>query len=159
MNYSFLEDATYNLHGYSLRANIDYDLGNLFKISAKGSYQPQKGTKGYFNGYDRPRWVAGVTAQTNPITPLKLTLAYNYRGVRNAYIYGSYRNDKGFDEQVLTACRLRDVTSLDFGASWSFTDAFSLWLQADNLLNRKIEMLPGLPSQGITFAGGLSVLF
>lgn len=159
MNYSFLEDATYNLHGYSLRANIDYDLGNLFKISAKGSYQPQNGTKGYFNGYDRPRWVAGVTAQTNPITPLKLTLAYNYRGVRNAYIYGSYRNDKGFDEQVLTACRLRDVTSLDFGASWSFTDAFSLWLQADNLLNRKIEMLPGLPSQGITFAGGLSVLF
>ena len=159
MNYSFLEDDTYNVHGYSLRANINYDLGSIFKISANGSYQPQNGTTGYFNGLDRPRWVAGISAQTNPTDKLKFTLAYTYRGVRNAYINGSYHNDKGFDEKVLTAYRLPDLTSLDFGASYSFTDNFSLWLQADNLLNRKIEMLPGLPSQGITFAGGLSVLF
>ncbi|MDE5791369.1 MAG: hypothetical protein K2H96_09100 [Muribaculaceae bacterium] len=159
LNYSFLEDDTYNLHGYSLRANINYDFGSIFKISASGSYQPQKGTTGYFNGLDRPRWVAGIEAQTNPWTPLKLTLAYNYRGVRNAYIYGTYHNDKGFNETVLTAYRLPDVTSLDFGASYSFSDKFSLWLQADNLLNRKIEILPGTPSQGINFAGGLSVLF
>ncbi|MDE6028333.1 MAG: hypothetical protein K2G23_09695 [Muribaculaceae bacterium] len=159
MSYSFLDDERYNVHGYSLRANLNYDLGTVFKISAQGSYQPQKGTTGYFNGLDRPRWVVGVSAQTNPVKPLKLTLAYNYRGVRNAYLYGTYHNDKGFNESVLTAYRLPDITSLDFGASYSFTDSFSLWLQADNLLNRKIEMLPGLPSQGITFAGGLSVLF
>lgn len=159
VNYSFLEEETYNVHGYSLRANINYDLGSIFKISAQGSYQPQKGETGYFNGLDRPRWVASIKAQTNPWKPLKLSLAYNYRGVRNAYIYGTYHNDKGFNESVLTAYRLPDVTSLDFGASYSFTDSFSLWLQADNLLNRKIEMLPGLPSQGIAFAGGFSVLF
>ncbi len=159
MNYSFLEDATYNMHGYSLRANLDYDMGAMFKISAQGSYQPQNGEKGYFNGLDRPRWVAGIKASTNPWKPLKLTLAYTYRGVRNAYIYGQFHNDKGFNESVLTSYRLPDVTSLDFGASYSITDNFSLWLQADNLLNRKIEMLPGLLSQGITLAGGLSVVF
>ena len=159
VDYSNYDLNTYNIHGYSLRANLSYDLGSIFKVTADGSYQPQKGTTGYFNGLDRPRWVAGITAQTNPVKALRLSLSYRYRGVRNAYIIGEYRNTKGFDESILTSRRLPDVTSLDFGASYSITENFSLWLQADNLLNRKVEMLPGLPSQGITFAGGLSVLF
>ena len=86
-------------------------------------------------------------------------VAYNYRGVRNTYIRGTYHNDKGFDETFLTSCRLPDITSLNFGVSYSLTDDFSIWLQADNLLNRKIDILPGLLSQGVTVAGGLSVVF
>ena len=158
-DYSNYSLNTYNLHGYSLRANISYDLGKIFKIAANGSYQPQKETTGYFNGFDRPRWTADITAQTNPWNTLKFSLSYRYRGVRNAYITGEYRNDKGFDESFVASRRLPDITSLDFGASYSFTDSFSLWLQADNLLNRRVEVLPGLPCQGITFAGGISLLF
>lgn len=159
VNYSFLEENTYNVHGYSLRANLKYDFGSIFKISAQGAYQPQKGKTGYFNGLDRPRWIAAVEASSNPVKQLKLTLAYNYRGVRNCYIQGKYHNDKGFYESILSAYRLPDITSLDFGASYSFSDKIALWVQADNLLNRKTELLPGLPAQGITFAGGLSILF
>lgn len=159
VDYSNYALNTYNLHGYSLKANIGYDFGKPFKISANGSYQPQNGSNGYFNGLDRPRWVTAVTAQTNPWNSLKFSISYRYRGVRNAYITGEYRNAKGFMETLLVSQRLRDITSLDFGASYSFTDSFSLWLQADNLLNQHIDVLPGLPSQGITFAGGVSLLF
>ena len=159
LTYSFLENRTYNISGFSLRANLTYDLGKYFKISANGAYQPQNGTKGFFNGLDRPRWIAALCAQTNPWKSLKFSLSYSYRGVRNIWINGTYRNDKGFDEAILTSMRLPDVTSLDFGASYSFTDSFSLWIQADNLLNRHIRLLPGLPSQGIAVAGGVSILF
>lgn len=158
-SYSFLEDETYNIHGYSIGANLSYDLGKIFNISASGAYQPQNGEKGYFNGLDRPRWVAGISATTNPWNTLKFVVAYNYRGIRNTYIRGTYHNDKGFDETFITSTRLPDVTSLDFGVSYSFTDNFSIWLQADNLLNRKIDMLPGLPCQGLTAAGGVAVTF
>ena len=157
--YVLAESATYNLSGFSLKANLDYDLGKAFKISASGAYQPQNGTKGYFNGFDRPRWIARVAAQTNPWNTLKLSLSYSYRGVRNAYVFGMIHNNKGFDEDFLTAKRLEDITSLDFGASYSFSDAFSIWVQADNLLNRHVETLPGLRSQGFTAAAGVSILF
>lgn len=159
VSYSFLENQTYNISGYSLRADLAYDLGKYFKISANGAYQPQNGKTGFFNGLDRPRWIAAISAQTNPWKTLKLSLSYNYRGVRSSWIKGSYRNDKGFDETILTSLRLPDVTSLDFGASYSFTDSFSLWLQADNILNRHILLLPALPSQGVSVAGGVSILF
>ncbi|MDE7413270.1 MAG: TonB-dependent receptor [Muribaculaceae bacterium] len=158
-SYSFLGDETCNLHGYSLGADLSYDLGKIFKIAASGYYSAQNGEKGYFNGLDRPRWVADISAQTNPWKTLKFMISYNYRGVRQSYIRGSYRNDKGFRETFLTSSRLPDITNLNFGVSYSFTDAFSIWLQADNLLNRKVDILPGLLSQGITFAGGVALIF
>lgn len=159
INYSKAIQGSYDLHGYSLRANIGYDLGKIFKISAHGSYQPQAGKKGYFNGLDRPRWVADITAETNPIDPLKLSLSYNYRGVRRAYIIGEYHTDRGFDESILTSRRLPDMTTLNFGASWSFSPTVALWLQVDNILNQHIEILPSLPAQGIAFAGSISLNF
>ena len=59
----------------------------------------------------------------------------------------------------MEATRLPDITLLNLGASYAFTDRFSLWAQADNLLNRHDDFLPSLPQNGIIITGGFSFLF
>ena len=159
LHYNYSNSDYYNLHGFSLGARASYDAGKIFKVEAKGNYQPQNGNNGYFNGYDRPRWTALISAETNPWKGLKFKLAYEYRGVRNIYAMAHYTGALVSDSQLLAGYRLPDITYLNFGASYSFTKNFSLWAQADNLLNRHDEILPSLPSQGLRVTGGFSLIF
>ena len=159
LSYDYNNADTYNLSGISIGARASYDAGKIFKIEAKGNYQPQNGTKGYFNGYDRPRWTANVAAETNPWKTLKFKVAYEYRGVRNVYAMGAYSGALISDCQALMPCRLPDLTYLNIGASYGISRNCSIWLQADNILNRHDEILPMLPTQGVRIAGGLSLTF
>lgn len=158
-SYYFSDDSRYNLSGFSLGARLSYDLGKILKIEAKGNYQPQNGTRGYFNGYDRPRLTANISAETNPWRSLKFKLAYDYRGVRNIYTMASYNGNLISDNEELVCLRLPDITMLNFGVSYDIASNFNVWLQADNLLNRHDEYLPGLPQQGIRIAAGFGVTF
>ncbi len=159
LNYDFLSPYRIDLSGFSIGANAALDLGKILKLKAKGNYQSQKGDKGYFNGYDRPRWTARVEAETNPWSTLKFSLAYDYRGVRNIYTMATTESVTTPGEQILVSRRLPDITYLNFGASYSFTPKISVWLQADNLLNRHDEWLPGLPTQGVRVMGGVGFIF
>lgn len=159
LSYSYSNANTYNLSGISIGARASYDAGKIFKIEAKGNYKPQNGTKGYFNGYDRPRWTALVSAETNPWNTLKFKVSYEYRGVRNIYAIGSYAGALISDCQAVMGYRLPDLTYLNIGASYGISRNCSIWLQADNILNRHDELLPMLPTQGVRIAGGLNFRF
>lgn len=159
VDYSYSPDETLNMHGFSIGAKLCYEAGNIFSVEASGHYQPQNGTKGYFNGYDRPRITARAAVKVNPWKKLVFSLAYDYRGVRNCYTKGTVITDSGLTDNILQPMRLPDLTMLGFNASYGFSDRFTVWLQGDNLINRHILLLPGLPQQGISFAGGFSFLF
>ncbi len=162
MSYHYLyADMNYlNMHGYSVGFNMKYDLGKVFSIEGKASYQPQKDETGYFNGYDRPRWTILAKAVTNPWKTLRFELSYEYRGVRNIYI-GALGEEasSGFYTLEDAALRLPDLCLLNFGASYGITDRITVRLQADNLLNRHDPVLPCLPTQGVRIAAGVSYLF
>lgn len=158
-SYSYNSDQTANLHGYSAGLNLRYDFGKILVLSARGNYQAQNSSTGYFNGLDRPRWTARFTAETNPWNRLKFILSYDYRGVRNCFTAARFYNDGNIQETTVVSRRLPDLTMLGFGASYGFSDSFSIWLQADNLLNRHDLLLPGLPQQGLRLSAGLSLLF
>ena len=150
--------------GFSAGLKAAYSFGNIFSIRAEGSYQPQNGTKGYFNGFDRPRWIASAGLECNPVKPLTLGVAYRYRGVR--YIYASRELPtppgviiNGGGEREIYGTRLRDISTLDFSAAWQISPKLAVTFRADNLLDRHEEILPMLGSEGVTFYGGLSVLF
>lgn len=148
-----------DIHGFSIGAHASYDLGRIIRFSASGSYQPQKGKTGYFNGFDRPKVTALLSAETNPWSSLKLKLEYDFRGMRGIYrnerIYGSL-NDFDFRPEAL---RLRNVAMLNFGASYRITPKFNIHLQADNLLCRHVDILPSQPSQGLVVTAGFGILF
>lgn len=149
-----------NLHGASFSARLSYAYGRTFSITADGSYQPQDGKKGFFNGYDRARITASVKATVRPVEPLSIGVGYDYRGVRNIYttFAGTLLGDDPFattPDATLTRLRLPDLTLLNLSAGWDFTPDLSVWLQADNLLNRHDEVLPMQPTQGVVIVAGL----
>lgn len=70
------------LHGLSVAINAGYDFCKEFSIAGKASWQPQHGRTGVLNGFDRPTYTAGLTAESRPIDRLKLALDYNLRACR-----------------------------------------------------------------------------
>lgn len=163
MLYSLDSDGL-DIHGVAFAGRMEYKHGELFNVSVEGSVQPQDGKKGYFNGYDRPKITALVKASVRPVSPLRLTARYDFRGKRNIYTRSVSTLGTGGsiiegESAVLHSLHLPDLTLLGISASWSFTPSLSVWLQADNLLNRHDGALPGLPTQGITFTGGFSWSF
>lgn len=153
-----------DIKGYSVSGNIGYEYGDTFGISAEGSYQPQDGKKGFFNGYDRAKIIASAKAYLRPVKHFKIGVGYDYRGDRRIYT----TCNRGLtlfdvildgDENRLGYLELPDISMLNLSASWDFTKSFTIWLQADNILNRHDELLPLQPTQGLVIAGGLKLLF
>lgn len=159
--------AEMTVKGISVGVDLAYNAGEVFSARGQFHYQPQKGTTGYFNGLDRPRIITRIEAEVNPWSTLRLGLQYDYRGVRNIYsLYPEPTNTSGGTTVIINnverrpaAMRLPDITELSFKARYAFTPAVSVWLQADNLLNRRNIILPGLPTEGVSVTGGLQWLF
>ena len=154
-----------DVKGFNFGAMLDYRLGNTLHLRAEGSYQPQNGETGWFNGLDRPRWLLQAQASVSPISCLDINVGYEYRGIRNAYLALTRPLFPGMEvdgQSVMLSygkLRLPDVTNLKVGATWRATSRLAITLQAENLLNRHIEVLPDLKSQGITLLGGFQFLF
>lgn len=145
---------TVNLHGFNAALSLQYAWGTRASLSFEGSYTPQKGYTGIFNGYDRPRWILSAKGMVRPIERLGIEAGYEYRGVRNCYALVSLNGGT-----ILSPCRLPDVTALGAKVSYRVLDNLEIYCKGENLLNRRVELLPGLQSEGITVYGGLFVTF
>lgn len=139
-----------NLHGFSLGLGLHYALGTILKLDFEGTYTPQKGENGVFNGFDRPRWTLEASAAVRPIRKLCLEVGYDYRGVRNFYEYGS---------GGLMAQRIGDIANLNAKITYSVLDNLDIYCAGNNLLNRHEALLPGLSSEGFAISGGIYVEF
>lgn len=167
ISYYSMDAQGLDIRGFSFGLSAGYDPGRIGSVKASASYQRQDGKTGYFNGYDRPRWLLDVEGTLKPVKPLSLTLSYNYRGVRNIYANcftdyysrGTSVDGSASSKPTVASYRLPDLTLLNFSARWAFSDALSVWVRADNLLNRHDEVLPMLPSEGLSVMGGVSWLF
>lgn len=136
-----------NLHGVALNLNVRYAFGNVVKLCFDGTYTPQKGTTGIFNGFDRPRWMLEADAEIRPIRKLGIGLGYTYRGVRNSYSWDA--------DGKLSAFRLPDITDLNAKITYSILENLDIYCKGDNLINRRAALLPGLKSSGIVISGGV----
>ncbi len=157
--YDYSPENFYNISGFSFGINMGYDAGRYFKIDAEGTYQPQDGKKGYFNGFDRPRWTANATLTTNPWSTLKFSIGFDYRGDR-AYAMQSYNaGSTPLNGGPVVMCAIPDLMSLNIGVSYGITDNFNVWIQGDNLLNRTNWYGLALPEPGIRLAAGFGITF
>lgn len=153
-----------DISGCSLEAHAAMKLSRMLDVAGKFSWQRQDGAKGFFNGYDRPEAVLTLCAEARPMPKLGLKAGYEYRGSRHLYLQtfpsGFLSSAEGLIQPgVLTAMKLPDLSLLNFGASWKFTDKFSLWVQLDNLTGSHVGLLPMQERQGTSATAGLSLLF
>ena len=141
---------TVDLSGLDVELDIHYSLGSLFAINFDGVYTPQSGTEGIFNGFDRPRWVLGASAEVKPWDRLKIKVGYNYRGVRNCYFWSTESRGK-----ELSSYSLPDITDLNAEIRFKIIDNLEIYCKGENLLNNLPYSLPGLQNEGLAILGGL----
>lgn len=157
--YDYSGDCNSKLTGFSVGANIGYDAGRYFKAELSGSYQPQTSKIGYATGYDRSCWLIDMTMQTNPWSSLKFMLGLNYRGARRMPVKADIESPMHEKMSEIVMYHMPDHVMLNFGASYDVTSNLNIWLQADNLLNRRNMLAPSLPEPGICIYGGVSLKF
>ncbi|MDE5887114.1 MAG: hypothetical protein K2H46_05940 [Muribaculaceae bacterium] len=152
-----------NLSGFSVGGRLQYSPAAIFSLKGDIAYQPQGAKRGYFNGYDRARITAKAQATVSPLSPLHITLGYDYRGVRNIYTRSVLElpsvSINGSGKDMITGMRLPDLCLLNLSAAWDFSPNFSVWIEGDNLLNRHDDLLPLQPMQGMVLTGGIKLLF
>lgn len=144
-NNRVIEYGMMNLHGFSVGAKINWLPSKIVGVEAYGSFQPQRGENGFFNGYDRPRGVVGASVDVHPIDRLRVNVNYQLRTHRRFYC------------PELIA--LPNLSLLGAEVSFDVTKQLALGVEGANLLNRRNIMLPGNPSQGVTVLGNLRLFF
>lgn len=136
-----------NLHGFGLDWEVRYAYGSVVRLGFTGSYTPQRGFRGLFNGIDRPRWIMEATGAVRPVKKLEIRIGYAYRGVRNCY--------SRLAGGLLEAYRMPDITDLNAKITYSLLDNLDIYCSGRNLLNRHTELVPSLQSEGIAISGGI----
>lgn len=141
-----------NLSGCSIGADARWRPFAMLELRGRATYQPQndRGT-GFFNGYDRPRWTVDAEAEIKPVAPLSVSLGYRYRGVRNIY--------SGYGDNRTEGIRLPDICNLRLGARYRIIRNLSVYATADNLLGKRMTLLPNQRGEGFNFLVGADVLF
>ncbi len=157
----YAKGADYRLRGISVGAEMGCDTGRYFRFDAAGTYQPQSGKNGYFNGMDRPRWTATASVQTNPWSTLKFKLGFEFRGVRSFPLMAAEVDPWTGDvlQSKIVMHRLPHYVSLNLGVSYDVTKSVGIWVRGDNLTCRRNILEPGLPEPGIRVMGGVDLKF
>ena len=159
--------AALSLRGFTLGAGMSYTLGSLLDAAGSVTYQRQSGRDGYYNGPDRPRWTADVSASVSPLAGLKIGAGYEYRGVRTLYLARNIVDtsvpptpDHNFDgDSSILGVRLPDITNLRAFASYTLDKRYTFSVEARNILGGNESLSPLMPSDGLNILGGVSILF
>ena len=150
-----------NYRGVKVGAEVSYKYRSLAELSADIVYAPAKDNNDmanakYLNGYslnynDGPGIVANINLKVTPTDKLAIGAGVEYRGQR-AVLQAASGIPYGFLD-------LNDVWNLKAHASYNFSKTFSVWLDANNLLNRKWDEMPGMGAQKLSVMGGVAINF
>lgn len=155
MGYVFPIAGFRDVH-YGAALNYDYrDVASL-RVSWEGA--PQEYDEGNISAIDRARSVFDVRLGVHPIKPLDVWASYTVRSGRCLYSVEPVSPDI-FMPYKYTKISLGNAASLDLGTTWQFSDRFNVWLTVENLLNRKWQIVYGIPNKGITGLAGVSFRF
>lgn len=127
------------LHGMSIAINAGYEFSRFLRLNGRGTWQPQHGTVGILNGFDRPVFTAALSAESRPVDALTLRLDYNLRA-RRLLLPGN-------------------LSRINLGGAYRITERLSVSAEIDNLLNRHEDLFPGLPTEGLAATAGIQFVF
>lgn len=144
------------IKGWKAGVELGYKLCSIAEAKINATYSPQEEDKGYFMGYDRAKFVGNASITVTPVNRLKIGLDYQLRSKR--WVNGSFYDSEA--STLYDVCReLGDWNNLSLGASYQITDMISVFVQGNNLLNRKWDSYYGMSAQALNVLGGVSVVF
>lgn len=152
--------------GWRLALDASYSYGRLLTVSAAAAWMPRNGENGWLGDDDRARFTLSASATLRPLDALSITLGYDLRAGREFFTRAT-RSDQlpgvAVGGNLLTSrsvgLSLPAISLLSLRADYALTRRFSIFASADNLLCRRHIIMPALPSERLTLAAGLSLLF
>lgn len=133
---------TVNIDGWHAGARV-YARWRFLDASASADFAPSEYDSAWFTRRDRAAAVIDAHLGVTPIRPLNVCVDYRFRNRRKAYT------------TPLSYLDLRSVNNLGAGASWRFTDAFTVFARFENILSRRYMQIAWEPVRG--FAGLVGV--
>lgn len=140
------------MQGWKAGAELGYKFRSIAEVKLNATYAPQKDDgKGYFLGFDRAKFVGKVTVEATPIEKLKIGIDYTLRCKRWL--------KAPLDDIEYDCLDLGNMSSLSLGASYQVTDMIGVFVEGNNLLNKKYDDYFGMSAQQLNVLGGVSVVF
>lgn len=148
-----------DISGWHAGAAIGYDYRKI--LSARVSYETASNDQDrcYYQWRDRARHVVNAELKVRPITPLLITLNWEFRAGRRMFGYTEYPVQGNITTFETYATRLGTVSTLNLSAGYSVTEALTVFINGENLLNRRYTHLGDRYSQGITAMIGAALKF
>lgn len=147
-----------DIKGFRYGARLAWQYNEVFKIHAQAEGVPTGANKGYYKWRDNARWAINAGFTVTPIKPLDVNVDWNLRTKRHLYdvfpaVYGTiaYWNSVDFD--------LGNARSLDISATYRITDAFSAFVNVENILSKRWYITSELKNQGIHGLFGVTYKF
>lgn len=155
------EMESIDFDGWHVGVAASYKYNDLFKVRASYETAPQSYDDGYYLWRDRAKHVVKASAVVTPISPLDITLDYEYRGGRCSYekSYKMPADGSMIPFASHQELSLGNVSNLSLGGLYRFTDQLSFFARLENILNHKYDLLYDVPSQGFTGLVGATYKF
>lgn len=151
-----------DLDGWHLGVAASYNYKDIAKVRASYEAAPQAYDDGYYMWRDRAKYVVKASAMVTPISPLDITLDYEYRGGRSTYENIEEITTLGWSSFYNTIHQRRllgGVSNLSVGGLYRYTDQISFFARLENILNNKYDLLYDIPAQGFTGLVGATYKF
>ena len=150
---------------YKYRSLAEASFKFAHTFTSDEDYVIGKRYKGYPLGDDGPTSLVNFDVKVWPIKPLMVTAGLNCRINRSAFtrewVYPEIDSDGAIRAGYYRfgAIEMKDVVDLHVGARYNFSHIFSVWAQANNLLCKQWDVMPGQGAQKIGLIGGISLNF
>ncbi|MDE6497769.1 MAG: hypothetical protein K2L21_03810 [Muribaculaceae bacterium] len=138
------EFVAVDLSGVRAGIRAAYDWRDVVSVSASAEFAPGSGKGAWYLWRDRAKTVVKADAAVRPIDRLELKASYELRSGRRSQ--SSLSTNEGSKWLTLD---MKSVSNLSFGARYSISDAIDVFARGENLLGKRTEIIPGVPSQGV----------
>lgn len=147
-----------NIKGWHAGVTLGYKYRSLADAKLKMEAAPSKYNRGYYLWRDRAKYLISAELNIHPIDRLDVGVAYSMRACRSMYDTHVWTTPTG---TITTHDRLNlhNTSSLDLNAAYRLSRSVTIFLDLDNILNRRATTLGLLQDQGFTGLVGVSYKF
>ncbi|MDO4511695.1 MAG: hypothetical protein Q4B68_07765 [Bacteroidales bacterium] len=153
----------FDCKGMKAGAEVKFKYRSVFDVKLAFTYAPQDDTMeagksygGYALGLDHAKTVANADLNLYLFKGFTIGTGLEYRGGRR---YFNRTNSAVSDELLYYVWDMNNVMNLHAGASYRFDKYLTLWVKADNLLNKQWDVLNGMGAQKLSVMGGIGFVF